>query len=82
MSAHDPQVLNHNVDDYFSLLKILSTDEKLKLISKISDSITENNQDEINFFSCFGKFHSSKSADEIINEIYSSRQFNKNDIQL
>ena len=81
---HSTQVINKNlnVDDYFLLLKNLSMNEKLKLISKISDSISETNKDESHFFNCFGKFHSSKNADEIINDIYSSRHFIKKDIKL
>jgi hypothetical protein len=71
-----------NIGDYFLLLKNLSINEKLKLISKISDSISEKDEDEIRFYRSFGKFQSSKKADELIDFVYSSRHFNNKNIQL
>lgn len=67
------------VDDYYGLLRNLSKETKLKLIEKLSNSITENtvseNDNLVDKF--FGAFKSDKSAEEIIKEIRESRTFNR-----
>lgn len=71
--------LNFNlIDSYFGLLKSLSPDSKLELISKLSDSLkggnipTNKSLDDL-----YGSFISKKSADEIIGELKNARNFNR-----
>jgi hypothetical protein len=72
-----------NIDNYYSLLKSLPINEKLELINKISSSISEDiNNKQNTFYKCFGKLITKKSADEIINDIYTSRYFSNKDIKL
>ena len=67
------------VDDYYGLLRNLSKETKLKLIEKLSNSITENTVSENDSLvdKFFGAFKSDKSAEEIIKEIKESRTFNR-----
>lgn len=77
-------IKNENTESYFLLLKNLEMAEKLKLISKLSDSIL-NDQDEKEkiFFNLCGKLKLDISADNFINDIYNDRYFNQNrDINL
>lgn len=64
---------------YFSFLKNLNTDSKLDLISKLSQSLKENETvPETSLQSLFGAYQSNETADEIIAEIRASRSFNHN----
>lgn len=66
------------VDGYIELLENLSTDNKLDLISKLSTSIKENLTSKGSLIKeAFGAFDSAKSAEEIIDEIRSSRVFTR-----
>ncbi len=62
------------VDGYVGLLDNLSTNNKLDLISKLSASVKSDLTDKKSSFKkAFGAFDSKKSAEEIIQEIRSSR---------
>lgn len=62
------------VDGYVNLLGSLNLDEKLDLISKLSESIkTDLQRKKSSFKEAFGAFESSKSAEEVIEDIRSSR---------
>jgi len=66
------------IDNYFGLLRSLSKENKLKLIAKLSNSMieeVEGNENQIDRF--FGAFKSDKTAEEIIQEIKESRNFNR-----
>ena len=66
------------IDNYFGLLRGLSTDYKIKLIAKLSNSIVEEVAENENLVDRFyGAFKSKKSAEEIITEIRESRTFNR-----
>lgn len=66
------------VDGYAELLDNLSTDTKLDLISKLTASVkTDLKNKKSSFKKAFGAFQSKKSAEEIIDEIRSSRVFNR-----
>lgn len=71
--------LNFNlIKTYFDLLKNLSPDSKLELISKLLNSmknpkISKNGS----LKSLYGAFISKQSADELIREIKQSRTFNR-----
>ncbi len=62
------------VDGYVELLDNLSTNSKLDLISKLTNSVkTDLTNKKSSFKKAFGAFDSKKSAEEIIDEIRNSR---------
>lgn len=62
------------VDGYIGLLDNLSSKNKLDLISKLSASVkTDLTNRTSSFRNAFGSFESEKTAEEIIDEIQSSR---------
>ena len=66
------------VDGYARLLDNLSPDNKLDLISKLTASVkTDLTKKKSSFRKAFGAFVSKNSAEEIIDEIRSSRVFNR-----
>jgi len=69
------------INSYFSLLEGLSTTTKAELIEKLTKSmkVKEKQKDKL-FFASFGAFESDKSAEEIIQDIKSSRTFRNKEI--
>jgi hypothetical protein len=66
------------IDSYLGLLKSLSPESKLELISKLSDSLKGGKRPPDKSLSdLYGSFISSKSADEIIEELKTARNFNR-----
>jgi hypothetical protein len=66
------------IDGYVGLLSNLSLRDKLDLISKLTVSAkTDLTRKESSFKKAFGAFKSEKTAEEIIDEIRSSRMFNR-----
>ena len=66
------------IDSYLGLLKNLSPDSKQELISRLSDSLKGSKKPTNKSLSdLYGAFISKKSADEIITELKSSRNFNR-----
>ena len=66
------------VEGYIGLLDKLSLSNKLELISKLTDSAkTDLRKKESSFKQAFGAFESTKTAEEIIEEIRSSRVSNR-----
>jgi hypothetical protein len=64
---------------YFGFLKNLNTNSKLDLISKLSQSVKEDEKKaEISLQSLFGAYQSDETAEEIILEIRASRMSNRN----
>lgn len=64
---------------YFGSLKNLNAISKLDLISKLSQSLKENEIiSETSLQSLFGAYKSNETADEIIDDIRKSRVFNRN----
>ena len=62
------------VDGYVGLLDNLSTNNKLDLISKLTDSVKSDLiEKKSSLKKSFGAFESKKSAEEIIEEIRDSR---------
>jgi len=77
------QLTHDIVDGYFDLMKNLDNHTKIELISKLSSSILENdNGKESLLLNSFGQFISDLSADELYNEIRSSRHFRNKNIAL
>jgi hypothetical protein len=67
------------LDSYVGLLKNLSIDNKLDLISKLSESIkSTSKKKETSFYQAFGAWDEDESADELIKKIKDSRNFNRN----
>lgn len=71
--------LNKNiVDGYLGLLENLSPSNKLDLISKLTSSIKSDlKRKKSSFREAYGAFESSESAEEIIEDIRNSRNFNR-----
>ena len=67
------------IDNYFSLLKNLSSDIKLELIARLSKSMKTSKKTEkkVSLDSLYGSWESEQSADEIIAELKSARNFNR-----
>jgi hypothetical protein len=66
------------VEGYLKLLGNLSPGNKLDLISKLTISVKKDmNKSESSFYKAFGAWESKMSAEEIINDIRSSRTFNR-----
>ena len=69
----------NKTESYFILLKNLDAAQKLTLISELSNSILEDQEEkEKKFYNLCGKLNTKKSADEIIDDIRSSRYFESN----
>jgi len=67
------------VDNYFSFLENLSPDSKLELIARLSKSMktTKKSKKEVSLSSLYGSWESEQSAEEIIAELKSDRNFNR-----
>ncbi len=66
------------IDGYVGLLENLSPDNKLNLISKLTESIkTDLGSKKSTIRKSFGAFISDKTAEEIIDEIRKSRLFTR-----
>ncbi|MBN2890637.1 MAG: hypothetical protein JXL97_02105 [Bacteroidales bacterium] len=76
-------VKNKIIDDYLELILNLDQRAKIELISRISSSILEKKDTkQEQLLSCFGALISEQSADEIIESIYSARNFTDKNIEL
>lgn len=65
-------------DNYFGMIKNLSPDVKLELISRISDSLREpSSQENDSWKKLFGVYDSKQTADEIIDDLKKSRFTNR-----
>ena len=66
------------IEGYLRLLDNLSPNNKLDLISKLTLTVkTDITDKKKSFYKAFGAWESKQSADEIINDIHSSRTFNR-----
>jgi hypothetical protein len=71
------------IDSYLGLLKSLSPDNRLELISKLSDSLKGSKKPTDKSLSdLYGAFKTKKSADEIIADLKRSRHFDRKTEQL
>lgn len=66
-------------ENIFRMVKNLSADVKLELISKISDSLKETKKEvkDDSWKKLFGAWESEESAEELIEEIRASRHTNR-----
>ena len=66
------------IEGYLQMLDNLSPNNKLDLISKLTLSVkTDITDRKKHFYKAFGAWDSKQSADEIINDLRSSRNFNR-----
>jgi len=66
------------IDSYISLLKNMSTQNKLDLISRLTNTVkTDLEQEKSDFYKAFGGWDKNESAEELIGTIKGSRTFNK-----
>lgn len=66
------------IEGYLRMLDNLSANNKLDLISKLTLSVKNDlNDKKKSFYKAFGAWESRQSADEIIEDIRSSRTFNR-----
>ncbi len=66
------------INGHVGLLENLSPDNKLDIISKLSESVkTDLGNKKSSFKKSFGAFESEKTAEEIIEEIRGSRLFTR-----
>ncbi|MCS6974814.1 MAG: hypothetical protein N2044_08355 [Cyclobacteriaceae bacterium] len=66
------------IDSYLGLLKSLSPDNRLELISKLSDSLKNfEKPTDKSLNDLYGAFKTRKSADEIIADLKKSRNFGR-----
>jgi len=66
------------IESYLSLLKNMSTQNKLDLISKLTNTVkTDIAQEKTEFYKAFGGWDEHESAEELIETIKESRTFNR-----
>ncbi len=66
------------IDSYLELLKSLSPESKLELITRLSDSLKGSKKPTQKSVSdLYGAFISKESADEIIADLKATRNFNR-----
>ena len=66
------------VESYLTLLRNMSTHNKLDLISKLTQSVKTDVYENQNYiYESFGEWDGDESADELINVIRESRTFNR-----
>lgn len=66
------------IDSYLSLLKNLSAQNKLDLISKLTKTVEiDIEEDKADFYKSFGGWDERESAEELIATIKGSRTFNR-----
>jgi hypothetical protein len=71
------------VDSYFMLLKNLSPDHKLELISLLSKSITTSDiKNDQSWKSLYGAMELDQPVEDFIDELKKERHFNRKPIEL
>ena len=66
------------IDSYISLLKNMSTQNKLDLISRLTNTVkTDLEQEKSDFYKAFGGWDKNESAEDLIQTLRSSRTFNR-----
>lgn len=66
------------IDSYLSLLKNMSAQNKLDLISKLTNTVkTDIAQEKTEFYKAFGGWDKNESAEELIETIKESRTLNR-----
>ncbi len=74
----DIRTENKKVNSFFKYLKNWDNKSKKDLIIKLTESIDTETKRKTDFSSSFGAWIDHRTADEIIDDIYSSRVKNRN----
>jgi hypothetical protein len=70
------------VESYFSLLERLSPNNKLELISKLSNSLqTENSKNDNSWKSLFGALEIDQTADDFVADLKRERNFRSKSVE-
>lgn len=77
MTVTDKNIL----ESYSDLFVGLSFNNKIELIERLTKSLKIKKSKENNFYKSFGAFASEKSAEEIVSEIKSNRNFKNTEIK-
>nr|WP_294895859.1 hypothetical protein [uncultured Pedobacter sp.] len=72
------------IDSYYTLLKSLSPNNKLELISRLSESMKTSKKVEkdTSWEELFGSWELDQSADEFVEELKKDRNFSRKSIDL
>lgn len=67
------------IDSYYTLLKSLSSNNKLELIARLSKSMktTNKKEKEISLDALYGSWVSDQTADELVAELKAARNFTR-----
>ncbi len=66
------------IDSYLSLMKNMSAQNKLDLISKLTKTVkVDVEQENTEFYNAFGGWDEADSAEQLIDSIKGSRTFNR-----
>ncbi len=65
------------IESYFGLIKNLSPELKLDLIDKLTKTLKSDLNKKNTLKNSFGAWKSTKSADDIVNELRENRSFNR-----
>ena len=74
----DIRTENRKVNSFFKYMKNWDNKSKKDLINKLTESIDTESTSKSDFSSGFGAWIDTRTADEIIDDIYSSRVNNRN----
>jgi hypothetical protein len=79
-----PDINTILVDNYFQLLKSLSSNDKLDLITRLSESMKtiDDDKKESSWESLFGAWELDQSTEEFIDALKKDRHFNIESIDL
>lgn len=75
MKAIEPNI--SLIDSYLGLLGSLSTDSKLELISRLTESMRVDKGKERSLASLYGSFITDETADELIDNLKRARHFGR-----
>lgn len=66
------------IDSYLTFFKNMSAQNKIDLISKLTNSLNRDvKQNKLDFFHSYGGWDNSESAEDLINVIKGSRNFKR-----
>jgi hypothetical protein len=76
-------IKNKVVDDFFSMLKHLSTHEKLELMARLNKAIkAPQPENKLDWEKLYGSFQLDRSADEFLAELKKDRSFTRKSLEL
>lgn len=84
MKASEAKTNTNTIDYYYSLLRNLSSNDKLDLIARLSNSMKTNKEqkEDKSWKSLFGVLDLDESAEEFVQRLENERNFNRKQIDL